>query len=141
MKQSIPFFSLLLAVVVTSFWNGNEAIPQTKEHQTAKEKKTQVLRHVVMFKFKDDATAEQIRKVEQAFARLPEQIDAIKSFEWGTNNSPEGLDKGFTHCFVVTFADTAGREEYLPHPKHKAFVKILRPILDDVLVIDFWAHK
>ena len=20
----------------------------------------------------------------------------------GTNNSPEGLDKGFTHCFVVT---------------------------------------
>ena len=36
---------------------------------------------------------------------LPSKIDAIKDFEWGTNNSPENLAQGFTHCFFVTFAD------------------------------------
>ena len=30
-----------------------------------------------------------------------------------------------------------GCEIYLPHPDHKAFVEILKPILDDVFVIDF----
>ena len=46
--------------------------------------------------------------------------------------------KGFTHCFVVTFADEKGREAYLPHPAHKAFVNVLLPVLDDVLVVDYW---
>lgn len=99
------------------------------------------LRHVVLFKFKETATAQDIKKVEKAFASLPAQIDAIKSFEWGTNNSPEGLDKGFTHCFLVTFSNEKGREIYLPHPDHKAFVEILGPHLEDVLVVDYWAKN
>ena len=35
--------------------------------------------------------------------------------------------------------DTKGRDEYLPHPAHKAFGKVLGPCLDKVLVIDFVA--
>jgi hypothetical protein len=30
---------------------------------------------------------------------------------------------------------------YLPHPAHKAFVDVLMPHLDKVLVIDYWAGK
>lgn len=100
--------------------------------------KQPMLRHVVMFKFKKDATAEQIDGVVKAFAELPKQIDSIASFEWGTNNSPEMLDKGFTHLFLVTFKDEAGREKYLPHPAHKAFVEKLKPILEEPMVIDYW---
>tara|TARA_B100000029_G_scaffold485093_1_gene538027 strand:- start:60 stop:485 length:426 start_codon:yes stop_codon:yes gene_type:complete len=99
--------------------------------------KVKKIRHVVCFKFKEDATDAQIRKVEKAFAGLKKKIPEIKGLEWGVNNSPEGLNKGFTHCFIVTFADEKGREIYLPHPDHKAFVEILKPILDDVFVIDF----
>ena len=95
------------------------------------------LRHAVFFKFKDNAEAEQVEAVEQAFAALPAKIDAIKAFEWGKNNSPEKHDDGFTHCFMVTFRNGADRETYLPHPEHKAFVKLLRPVLDKVRVIDF----
>ena len=91
----------------------------------------------MFFKFKDDAAAEDVAAVEEAFAALPSKIDAIKAFEWGTNNSPEGKDDGFTHCFMVTFADEAGREEYLPHPAHLAFVDVLKPVLDKVRVLDF----
>ena len=110
--------------------------PQPME---AKEKKNGVLRHVVCFKFKDTAKSSEVNAVVKAFTALEKKITAIKDFEMGTNNSPEGLDKGFTHCFVVTFADEQGRKEYLPHPEHKKFVELLKPILDDVFVIDYWA--
>ena len=98
-----------------------------------------LLRHVVMFKFKKDATPAQIDEVVKAFGELPKQIDSIYSYEWGTNNSPEGINKGFTHLFFVTFKDEAGRAKYLPHPAHKAFVEKLKPILEEPMVIDYWA--
>jgi len=96
------------------------------------------LRHVVLFKFKDSATAGDISTVEQAFSELPALIDEIKGYEWGINNSPEGLDKGFTHCFLMSFDSEADRSAYLPHPAHLAFVEVLKPHLDDVLVMDYW---
>lgn len=48
--------------------------------------------------------------------------------------------QGFTRCFLVTFNDDAGRAVYLPHPAHKAFVKLLKPQLDKVLVIGYVAR-
>ena len=99
------------------------------------------LRHAVFFKFKDDAAVEDVQKVEQAFAALPSKIDTIKAFEWGTNNSPERHSHGFTHCFMVTFADDAGRATYLPHEDHQAFVEVLKPHLDKVRVLDFVAAE
>lgn len=98
-------------------------------------------RHVVLFKFKDSATPDQVRAVETAFKTLPTQINSITGFEWGTNVSPEGKDEGFTHCFFLTFKDKAGLEVYLPHPDHKAFGALLRPILDKVLVLDYVARN
>lgn len=100
-----------------------------------------VLRHVVLFKFKETSTATDIKKVEDAFRALPSKISVIKSLEWGTNNSPENLAQGFTHCFFVTFANEKDRYIYLPHPEHKAFGKVLGPHLDKVLVLDYWAEK
>jgi hypothetical protein len=98
----------------------------------------QVLRHMVLFKFKDDTTKEQIKKVESAFCALPAKINVIHDFEWGTNVSPENRSQGFTHCFVVTFLSEADRAIYLPHPAHKEFAATLGPYLDQVLVIDYW---
>ena len=98
-------------------------------------------RHVVLFKFKDSATKQQIKAAEDAFAALPSKINTIQSLEWGTNVSPEKHDEGFTHCFFVTFKDKAGVEVYLPHPEHKAFGELLHPILDKVIVIDYVAQK
>jgi hypothetical protein len=98
-------------------------------------------RHVVLFKFKSSATAEQIQAVVDAFRELPSKIPTIVDLEWGTNVSPEEKNEGFTHCFLVTFKDQAGVDVYLPHPAHKAFGTLLRPILDKVLVVDFVAKK
>jgi hypothetical protein len=99
------------------------------------------LRHAVFFRFKEDAAAEGVTKVEEAFAALPGKIDTIKAFEWGRNNSPEKHDAGFTHCFMVTFGSDAGRDVYLPHAEHLAFVEVLKPFLDAPRVLDFVAQK
>ena len=99
-----------------------------------------LLRHVVLFKFKTDATTEDINEVEVAFTSLPAKIPQIVDYEWGLNNSPEGLEKGFTHCFFLTFNSEADRAIYLPHPDHKAFGDIVGPVLEDVLVVDYWMN-
>ncbi|MBL9132198.1 MAG: Dabb family protein [Verrucomicrobiaceae bacterium] len=96
-------------------------------------------RHVVLFKFKDAATPEQVQGIEKAFGEVAKKIDTVKGYEWGTNVSPEGLNDGFTHCFFVTFADKAGLEVYLPHAEHQAFVAKLKPLLDKVCVVDYIA--
>ena len=100
-----------------------------------------LLRHVVMFSFKEDSYPSGVAAVQDAFAALPAKIPEIHSFEWGTNNSPEGLDKGYTHLFFVTFKSEADRATYLPHPDHQAFVEVLKPHLNEVLVLDYWAKN
>jgi hypothetical protein len=97
--------------------------------------------HVVCLKFKGTATAQEIAKVETAFQALQKKIPRVMTLEWGTNVSKEQRDKGFTHCFILSFKNEKDRDAYLGHPEHKAFVSLAGPVLDDVLVIDFWAKR
>jgi lysophospholipase L1-like esterase len=96
------------------------------------------LRHFVAFKFKDEVKPEQVEAVVKAFAALPGKIDSITDFEKGTDVSVEMKANGFTHAFMVTFANEKGREIYLPHPAHQEFVKLVGPTVDKVFVFDYW---
>jgi hypothetical protein len=99
------------------------------------------IRHIVHFKFKADASKEQIAKIVEEFAALKDKISVVESLEWGTNISHEGLDKGFDYCWIVTFKNAADRDAYIVHPAHKAFVELLKPSLDEALVVDFIPQK
>jgi hypothetical protein len=99
------------------------------------------LQHVVCFKFKATATPQEVKKVEEAFQALKGKIPQIATLEWGTNVSKEKEDKGFTHCFILSFKSEKDRDTYIEHPEHKAFGKIVGPVLDDVFVIDFWSKR
>lgn len=98
-------------------------------------------RHVVFFKFKPEATPAQVEEIEKAFAALPAKIPTITGYEWGTSESVEKLNDGFTHCFFVTFKDKAGLEVYLPHEAHKAFGAKLKPLLEKAMVFDYTAKE
>ena len=100
-----------------------------------------VLRHVVLVKFKDGTTAEQIRQIENTFIAMPSKIDAIYDYEWGTDVSVENLEQGFTHCFILTFQSEEARDEYLPHPVHKELGTLINPYLDKILVVDYWTKR
>ena len=136
MKESL--FLLLIVAILTGCSSGSET-NETTINSTTESEMTEQLRHVVLFKFTESSTPEDIQEIEEAFAALPSQIEEIRDFEWGINNSPEGLDKGFTHCFIVTFDSEEGRDIYLPHPAHQEFVDLVGPHVEDVLVVDYWA--
>lgn len=97
-----------------------------------------VLRHAAFFKFKDGTSSSNVAKVLADFAALSQKIDAIKGYQAGENISPLGSDDGYTHCFLVTLDDEAGRKKYFRHPADKEFGRFMRPLLEKVFVIDYW---
>jgi hypothetical protein len=127
---------ILYIVAVGALLSGCISVHTTEF--SAEKEPCRVLRHVVLFKFKDGTKPEDVRRIETAFAALPGKIDAIHDFEWGTDVSVEDRAQGFTHCFVVTFASEADRAKYLPHPAHAEFGSIVGPHLEKVLVVDYW---
>ena len=95
------------------------------------------LRHIVMFRFREGTSEESVAEVVAGFGALAHKIGGITHFEWGANNSPEGKDKGLTHCFMLDFTDAAARDAYLPHPTHVAFANSLGGVVEDVCVFDY----
>ena len=105
------------------------------------EKKEKLLRHVVIFKFKDEASEEDVNRLNKSFNALASEISVVKDFEWGINDSPEDFHQDFTHCYLLTFESEEDRDNiYTPHPKHQAFVKSLGPHLEKVFVVDYWTN-
>ncbi len=109
--------------------------------KSGKLKKMGKVRHVVAFKYKADASQDAIAKMETAFGELKDKIPQIVTYETGTNNSPEKLNKGFNRCFLLTFKTEKDRDDYLVHPDHKAFGALVGPLVDDVFVFDYSVEK
>lgn len=146
MKASpIPLALALALACAASFTSLAQDTAKPKKAAKAakaeKPDKKSKLRHVVAFKFKEGLAAEKIREVEAAFRDLKKQIPQIKSLEWGTNVSPEKHAKGCTHCWTLTFASDKDRDDYLVHPDHQAFGKLVGGALADVFVVDYWTKN
>lgn len=127
----------LLTIAMLSLLSMTTYAHTPAEEPPVKTMKSSSVQHIVLFKFKPETTAEKVKEIVAAFEALPSQIKQIKGFKWGTNNSPENLNKGLTHAFILTFDNEKDRDAYLPHPAHKAFGGIVGPWLADVTVVDF----
>ncbi|QHV95230.1 Dabb family protein [Spirosoma endbachense] len=131
MKHIVAILALALLSITTYAHTPNGEPPAKKMKANA------TVQHVVLFKFKPETTPEKVNEIVAAFEALPSQIKEIKGFKWGTNNSPEKLNKGLTHAFILTFDNEKDRDAYLPHPAHKKFGTIVGPWLAEVTVVDF----
>jgi Stress responsive A/B Barrel Domain len=95
------------------------------------------VKHIALFNFKAGTSQEQIDKVLEELLDLSEMVPGVQDYVAGTNNSPENLNQGFTHGFVMTFENVAARDAYLPHPDHERVKASVLPFIDSVLVLDF----
>ena len=96
------------------------------------------MRHIVVFKFKPGVSEDQIQQLADAFRELKDKIPGVISFEHGINDSPEGLNLGFTHIYQLTFEDAQARDIYLPHPEHQKFItKFVHKFVEDAFLIDY----
>ncbi|KAI9371399.1 hypothetical protein BJX61DRAFT_511651 [Aspergillus egyptiacus] len=101
--------------------------------------------HIVLFQFKAGISADVINDVCARMLALKEnclhpasQKPYIVSSSGGKDNSPEGIQNGITHAFVVQFASAEDRSYYLEKdPAHLEFVRSLDGVIEKVQAVDY----
>jgi len=101
-------------------------------------KSTKKLIHLVLIDFKPSMSATDLQLVTDGAYSL-QQIPGVEDLNFGSNTSPEGLNRDYTHSLTMKFNTSRDRDSiYLPHPIHQAFVKLFVPYTESVLVYDYW---
>src|ERR1700687_1560123 len=93
--------------------------------------------HLVVVKFKPGTSEATIGRLFAALARLKQVIPGIEHFAGGPYSSPEGLNQGFTHGFLITFGSVEARNTYLTHPEHEQVKRDFLPGIENVIAFDF----
>lgn len=92
--------------------------------------------HLVLVKF-PAAKAHRMADLCVALENLRKNMPGFLSCTGGPYSSPEGLNQGYTHGFVMTFTDAAARNHYLTHPDHEKLKAAFLPDLEGVVAFDF----
>jgi hypothetical protein len=95
------------------------------------------VRHFGAFAFKPGVSAAQIDHCFAEMRSMVGRIPGLLEITHGPYQSPEGLNDGFTHGFIMAFENAAARDAYLPHPEHERVKAIVVPCLERVVVFDF----
>ena len=82
-----------------------------------------MLRHIVLLQFAESTTRETINEIFAGFGALVAKLPGAIRVTSGPNVSPEPLDKGFRHGFVMDFESAAARDAYLAHHEHVSFAE------------------
>lgn len=104
---------------------------------------TIMIKHIVLLNVRSDVHSTKIIKALEMLGELQNsEIQQIKSYSYGLNNSPESLSREFNYGFIMTFDNVEDRDYYLEHPRHKEISKnYILPLLTDginsVLVFDY----
>ena len=96
----------------------------------------QILRHVVLLRWKPGTTAAQLEALAQAIATLPAQIPQLRAYRFG---SDAALTAGnFDFAIVADFDDEAGFRSYASHPAHQRFIaEYTRPLVAERAAVQF----
>lgn len=95
-----------------------------------------LLRHVVLFKYKDEVTDAQFEEVGKAFLALPAQIPEIQRLEWG---HAINANASYTCCLLVMFSSEADLKVYMEHPAHHAVSAAYDELAEGISIFDYWA--
>ncbi|WP_371972962.1 Dabb family protein [Lelliottia nimipressuralis] len=96
-----------------------------------------MIRHVLFIQFKPDVSSLDIDIIRILFLDVRNKIEGVLDVEWGENDSPEMKNAGYTHCVFMTFSDDTARQRYLPHSVHEELKEIFKPLLQNVIVLDY----
>jgi len=99
-----------------------------------------MIRHIVLIKFKPDVAEDTINALFAELRAIETQVAGILNIISGRSESPEKIERGYMHGFVVDFQDWDALESYQQHPDHKALggqlVANATGGLDGILVLD-----
>jgi hypothetical protein len=87
-----------------------------------------MVRHVALFRWKPETTAEDVVRVEEALRALPAKIPSIQSYRFGRDLGIQDGNADF--AVVADFVDEKGLETYVANPEHQAVItERIRPFV------------
>ena len=94
-----------------------------------------MIKHVVFFKFKPDATPHDRQSALDELRSLPAKIDVIREFEVGEDvvRSPRSWDA----VLIGTYDDLEALQKYQRHRDHMPLVSKLQSLCDAIGAVDF----
>jgi len=93
-------------------------------------------RHVVLLRFRADASEEAKQALRNGLGALPDQIPELRSYRFGDD---AGVAEGnFDFAIVADVDDEAAWRTYAAHPAHQAAIaQFIRPILEQRVAVQY----
>jgi hypothetical protein len=92
--------------------------------------------HIVLLTFKPGSES-RFEPLMTALGALRSKLPGMTGISGGPYDSPEGFNQGYTHGFIITFADPAARDRYLTHPDHEQVKADFLPLVEKVVAFDY----
>lgn len=78
-----------------------------------------MIRHIVLLRFRPDVTEAQIADLFAELHRINGKVPGLLAIASGKSESPEQMERGYMHGFIVDFTDWAALQAYQDHPEHQ----------------------
>ena len=99
-----------------------------------------MIRHIVLTKFKPDVPEDTIKGIYDGLSALSEKLPGAANFTGGRSESPEQIERGYMHGFVIDFDSWDALQTYADNEDHKALggqlVANAVGGIDGILVLD-----
>lgn len=98
-----------------------------------------MIKHIVMFKFKDISSGrnkeENIQLVKESLQSLPPKIKEIRSFELGVNIIP--ASNAYDLVLLSEFTSIEELVRYQKHPEHLKVAEVAGQVCESRIVVDY----
>ena len=94
------------------------------------------VRHVVLFRWIEGTTRDDVVALHEAIMELPQEIPEIMSYRGGADLSL--TDGTWDYALVADFASEEDYQTYAGHPRHRAAIdRYVSPIVDEVVRVQY----
>lgn len=94
-----------------------------------------MIKHIVLFKFKEENKEDNIKKAKKMLEELIDLVPTLKSMEVGVNFSTE--ERAMDLSIITSFDDISGLKEYATHPEHLKVVEFIKKVVIESKVSDY----
>ncbi|WP_299655496.1 Dabb family protein [uncultured Tateyamaria sp.] len=99
-----------------------------------------MIRHIFLTKFKPETPEDRIAEIYAGLSALADTLPGAQSFTGGRSESPEQIERGYMHGFVIDFDSWDALQSYADNPEHQALggqlVANAVGGIDGILVLD-----
>lgn len=99
-----------------------------------------MIQHIVLLRLRPEISDAAIADLFAELHGIRGKLSGILAITAGKSESPEQMERGYLHGFVVEFTDWAALQAYQDHPEHKAFgaklVQAAQGGIEGILVFD-----